>query len=438
MVIFIGISIIVERYLSRRQPMSGENVFDVCIVGAGIAGSTCAYYLAKKGIQVLLLEQREFPRDKICGDAITPRAQIHLRRMGVLDSVLRENKGHWARIGGILSPGGIRYSGNSAVRAGSPLVIAIKRLILDEKMARAAVEAGAVLVENWTVKGAELSRSEGLWTVYSSDRARPPYRSRVLVAADGAHSRFARSLGIISTKPKAICSRAYVEPGTFRFEEDGVCFYRPSIVPGYLSMFRQADGSLGLCCYIMPGGKSKIADLNRMHHSLINEDPYISTALGPEARIGKLKAGFLRTEMVKESYSDHLVVAGDAAGHIDPLTGEGIQYAMDAGEIAAEVLEEAFSSNAFSKKFLKRYQKRCMKSFGRDFKWSTRMTRWFVRYPVFLDAYASLCSRRGDAFMLKWAYIMIGSKPKKHFFRPGLALPMIFESLRLRKNLHSE
>jgi flavin-dependent dehydrogenase len=182
----------------------------------------------------------------------------------------------------------------------------------------------------------------------------------------------------------------------------------------------------------MPGGKSKIVDLKRMHHTLINKDPYISAELGPDARIEKMRAGFLRTELVKESYSDHLLIAGDAAGHIDPLTGEGIQYAMDAAEIAAGVLEEAFSKNDFSKKFLERYNQRCMKSFGRDFKWSSRMTRWFVRYPIFLDAYASLCSRRGDAFMRKWAYIMIGSKPKKHFFRPGMALPMIFESIRLR------
>ena len=411
--------------------MNTTKIFDVCIIGAGIAGSTCAFYLARKGIKVLLLEKSKFPRDKICGDAITPRAQIHLKRMGVLDSVLQEKKGHWAKIGGIVSPAGIRYSGNSAVQDESPLVIAIKRMILDEKMANAAVEAGAALIENYSVKGARLSQAEGVWRVIPTDKTQPLFQSRVLVAADGAHSHLARSLGIVTTRPKAICSRAYVKAGTFRFNEDGVCFYRPEIVPGYLSIFRQADGGLGLCCYIMPGGKSTITDLKRMHHTLIDEDPYISAELGPHAQIEKMRAGFLRTELVKESVSDHLLIAGDAAGHIDPLTGEGIQYAMDAGEIAADVLEEAFIKNNFSRNFLKRYQKRCMKSFGRDFKWSSRMTRWFVRFPIFLDAYANLCNRKGNSFMLKWAYIMIGSKPKKHFFRPHMALPMLFESIKL-------
>jgi flavin-dependent dehydrogenase len=181
----------------------------------------------------------------------------------------------------------------------------------------------------------------------------------------------------------------------------------------------------------MPGGKSTIIDLKRMHHMLIDEDPYISAELGPHAQIEKMKAGFLRTELVKESYSDHLLIAGDAAGHIDPLTGEGIQYAMDAGEIAADVLKEAFLKNDFNRNFLKQYHNRCMRSFGRDFKWSSRMTRWFVKFPIFLDAYANLCNRKGNSFMLKWAYIMIGSNPKKHFFRPSMALPMLFESIKL-------
>jgi flavin-dependent dehydrogenase len=307
-------------------------------------------------------------------------------------------------------------------------------MILDDKMAMAAVEAGTTLVENCTVLSAELSKHEALWTVHTSNTAQPSFGARVLVAADGAQSHLARSLGIVTDRPKAICSRVYVEPETFQFSEDGVCFYRPSTIPGYLSIFRQADGSLGLCCYIMPGGTSKIADLKDLHSTLVNEDPYISAELGPKVKMENIMAGFLRTELVKQSYSDHLLIAGDAAGHIDPLTGEGIQYAMDAGEIAACVLEEAFSKNNFSSAFLKRYQKRCMKSFGRDFTWSARMTKWFVKHPVFLDAYASLCNRKGDAFMIKWAYIMTGSKPKKHFFRPGMALPMLFEALKLRNN----
>jgi geranylgeranyl reductase family protein len=414
--------------------MNNEKVFDVCIVGAGIAGSTCAFYLAEHGKSALLLERKKFPRDKICGDAITPRAQVHLKRMGVLQAVIEEQKGHWAKMGGLLSPGGIRYTGNSAVKAGSPLVIAIKRVILDEKLATAAVKAGAALFENCLVKRAEFSGQEGVWTIHTENSEKPSFKSRVLVAADGANSRLARSLGIVKKGPTAVCSRSYVKAGTYKFKEDGVCFYRPSIIPGYFSMFRQADGDLGLCCYIIPGGRGKIGDLKKLHHSLMGEDRFISAELGPEAEMEKMKSGFLRIEPVLKSYSDNLLIVGDAAGQIDPLTGEGIQYAMDGGQIAAEVLGEALLKNDLSEHYLKRYQKRCMKSFGRDFKWSSRLTRWFARRPVFLDAFAALCKRKGDEFMLKWAYIMTGSKPKKHFFKPGLLLPLLFESFRHRRD----
>ena len=85
------------------------DTYDVCVVGAGPGGATCAYYLAQRGIRVLLLEARRFPRDKLCGDAVCTRAQLHLKRMGVLQEILAEGKGHWAVAGGFVSPAGISY-----------------------------------------------------------------------------------------------------------------------------------------------------------------------------------------------------------------------------------------------------------------------------------------------------------------------------------------
>ena len=122
-----------------------SKIYDVCIVGAGIAGTTCAFYLAQFGIKTVVLEKLKFPKDKICGDAITSRAQIHLERMGVLQKVIAENKGNWAAIGGLVSPSGITYVGDSSKQndnQDSHLVIAIKRKILDEMMMKAAIKQG--------------------------------------------------------------------------------------------------------------------------------------------------------------------------------------------------------------------------------------------------------------------------------------------------------
>jgi flavin-dependent dehydrogenase len=125
-----------------------------------------------------------------------------------------------------------------------------------------------------------------------------------------------------------------------------------------------------------------------------------------------------------------VLVIGDAAGHIDPLTGEGIQYAMDAAELAADTLAEALTAGALRAGFLRRYQERWLRAFGRDFAWSRRMAWVSVRFPVVLDAWAEATRRHGAGFLAEWATIMTGARPKSHFFRPRLALPILWQVLR--------
>jgi geranylgeranyl reductase family protein len=410
------------------MPAQEASIFDVAIVGAGPSGSTCAYYLAGQGKRVLLLEQKEFPRDKLCGDAVCTSAQTHLKRMGVLQAILSEKKGHWAEVGGLVSPRGIRFIANSATHTNGSLVIAIKRIVLDEKIARAAQNAGAQLVENYQVVGAEFSRADRCWTIHGRGSAKPTYRTRVLVACDGASSSLARALGIVKTPPDAVCSRAYVKAGTSDFQADGVVFYPPELLPGYLALFREAGDELNVACYIIPGGRCVPADLHRIYEKVLVHDPHIRQALGPRAEIERMRGAGLRLGGIPRSYADHLLIVGDAAGHIDPLTGEGIHHAMDAAEIAAETLGEAFAAGDFRASFLQRYQQRWHKRFGRDFYWSRQMARLCCKFPIFLDACAAVSKKRGPEFLAQWATVMTGARPKSHFLRPGVVLPILWEA----------
>ncbi|MCG3227813.1 MAG: NAD(P)/FAD-dependent oxidoreductase [Candidatus Heimdallarchaeota archaeon] len=417
--------------LTDKQKKEKSTIYDVCIVGAGPGGSSTAYYLAKQGKKVVLLEKEKFPRRKICGDAVSQRAQMHLERMGVLQEILEEKKGRWAAVGGLVSPRRIEYIGNSAQEIGSHLMISIKREILDEKIARAAVREGAELIEEYNVKTVKFSEKRKEWSIKAFEKERDDIKAKVLVAADGAVSKIARSVGVIDSPPDAVCSSVYVEAGTHAFEEDGVCIYNHFLVPGYAAIFKEADDDLVFCCYIIPGGFAKTTDLQNMHINLLQGDPYVVRAMGPKAKIEKIKSAPLRLGGVKKSYSDHFLVVGDAAGHIDPLTGEGIQYAMDAGEIAANVLIEAFEQGNLNEKALKRYQNLWMKSFGRDFKWSTRMVKVLANRPIFLDAFAYLCQKKGPKYLVRWAKIMTGSQPKLSFFLPNLSLPLLFTAIKL-------
>jgi geranylgeranyl reductase family protein len=411
--------------LSPRQ-----RVHDVCVVGAGPAGSTCAYYLASHGMDVLLLEKKKFPRDKICGDAVTGRAHVHLKRMGVLQRILAEGKGTWSEMGGFVSPSGISYVGNSARENRSALVIAVRRMVLDEMLVRAAAGAGAHLVEQAEAGHAELSSRDGLWTVHAAAPGRRLFKARMLVAADGARSQLARSLGCVSGGPDAVCSRSYVEPGTHDFDGDGMVFYERSILPGYGAILREAGGALNYAVYLVRGGRTGPRSLRRVHRGLVERHPSIRRALGPRARLEPMRAGPLRLGGVPRSCGERFLVIGDAAGQIDPLTGEGIQYAMDAAELAAQTIRHAFGRGDLGEAVLASYHRKWMASFGKDFFYSRKMADILARHPVFLDAFAQLSLDRGDAFMLDWAGIMTGSRPKLAFFRPGLALPLLKEVVR--------
>jgi geranylgeranyl reductase family protein len=411
---------------------SRASAYDVCVVGAGPAGSTCAFYLARQGKRVLLLEKERFPRDKLCGDAVCTRAQVHLERMGVLQSVVAAREGHWAEHGGFVSPQGLPCLATSTDGGAKPLVIAIKRLVLDARIARAAADAGAELVEDCPAGHVEFSEAAGSWTIHCQTEPARRYSARVLIIADGALSRLARSLGLVTTPPDAVCSRAYIEAGTCEFAADGVLFYPPSLVPGYCSVFREADGSFSYCCYVLPGGQTRLTDLKARHHEMLASDPHLRAALGPAPKLDRMRAAPLRVGGVPRSHADHLLLVGDAAGQIDPLTGEGIQYAMDAAEIAADTLAEAFAAEDWSAAFLGRYHRRWMAAFGRDFRWSRAMARAYGRYPIFLDASAAMMRRRGSGYFMEWAEAMTGLRPKRTLVGPRVVASVLREVARLR------
>ena len=225
---------------------------------------------------------------------------------------------------------------SSTAGGAKPLVIAIKRVVLDARVARAAaVEAGAELVEDAPVARADFSPADGLWTIHCQTRPARRYTARALVIADGALSRLARALGLVTTPPDAVCSRSYIAPGTSEFAADGVLFYPASLLPGYCSVFREADGSFSFCCYVIPGGSTRLTDLKARHHELLGSDPQLARPWDRRpvsSRCARRRSASAACPGARATTS---CVVGDAAGQIDPLTGEGIQYAMDAAEIAA-------------------------------------------------------------------------------------------------------
>ncbi|KAK3084978.1 hypothetical protein FSP39_022304 [Pinctada imbricata] len=406
--------------------------YDVVICGAGPAGATCAYYLAKLGWKCLLLEKKKFPRDKYCGDAVCKTAIEILMDMGIYHQLIQENKARVADSGGLCSPGGLSYIGRSKEILGEiPAAIACKRIHLDEAIAMAAKRMGADLYEDWSVSEAKFDQETGLWSVYR-ENSTEIFKARVLICADGAPSRLATQLGIITRPPDSTCSRAYVEGGTHKFNADGVIFYNKDMLPGYSALFRHPNNELNYCVYIIPGNPEVTPErLPHWHDHLKSKDPNISRALGNDYRMEKMKAASLRLGGEEVTYDDHVLVIGDAAGMIDPLTGEGIHHAMEGGKMAAIFLDEAIKHGNYDKDVMRLYHNRWMHKFGYDFKWSMVFCQMMYRFPILLDAAAAAVQRKGDKFLARWADIMTGRVPKIHLLKPEYSVTIGFELIRL-------
>jgi geranylgeranyl reductase family protein len=339
----------------RSAALSGDDA-DVIVVGAGPSGSTAAYYLAQAGLNVLLIEKSVFPREKVCGDGLTPRAVKSLVAMGIDVS---EEAG-WLRNKGLrVIGGGLRlelpwpelssYPGYGLVRT---------RASLDEMLARRAQSAGVKLLEGSTVTGPLLDddgqvigvvvQAEGQEKAESS-AANRTFRARVVVAADGNSSRLSVAMGLRKRddRPLGVAVRTYYKSP--RHDDDYLeswldLWDGDRLLPGYGWIFGMGDGTsnvgLGLLNTSAAFGNTDYRSLlKRWLRSMPEEWGYVEENRTEPVRGAALPMGFNRTP----HYHRGLLLAGDAAGMVNPFNGEGIAYAMESGEILARVVAQALA-----------------------------------------------------------------------------------------------
>jgi geranylgeranyl reductase family protein len=328
------------------SPSSAHIETDVLIVGAGPGGSTAAYHLARHGIDVTLVEKAAFPREKVCGDGLTPRAIVALERMGVDLGDPRFERHEGLRI----------YSRKVTLELPWPTLedfpgygLTMTRHGFDEVLARRAEKAGTHLRERTEALGPEMRED---WVTGSRVRdlerdEELEVRARFVIAADGAASRFAGRAGVTrdASKPLGIAARRYYRidrhPGPW-LEVWMDLWEGDSLMPGYGWLFPLSDGTVNLGAGLLNTFKHfKDVSAQRVFDAFwrmlpaewnVNED----TAEG-RVTSGPLPMGMGRTPAAVPG----MLVVGDAAGIVNPFNGEGIAYAMESGELAAELIHEA-------------------------------------------------------------------------------------------------
>ena len=335
----------------RARP-AGDDA-DVIVVGAGPGGSSAAYHLAQAGLDVLVLEKSTFPREKVCGDGLTPRAVKQLVGMGV---TLEPGDGWFPNKGIRIIGGGARieldwpeltsYPGFGLVRT---------RRGFDEIVARAAQRAGARLLEGVTATGPVLDgndRITGVTAREGSDAeagAERAYRARLVVAADGNSSRLSLAMGLSKRddRPLGVAIRTYYTSP--RHDDDYLetwleLWDGDALLPGYGWIFGVGDGTsnVGLGLLNTSTAFQHIdyrAMLRRWLAAMPAEWGYTEENRVTPIRGAALPMGFNRTP----HYTRGMLLVGDAGGMVNPFNGEGIAYAMESGEIAAQVIVQALA-----------------------------------------------------------------------------------------------
>jgi geranylgeranyl reductase family protein len=337
---------------------------DVIVVGAGPAGSATAFYLAQAGLDVLLLEKSAFPREKVCGDGLTPRAVKALAAMGV---DISEESG-WLRNKGLRVIGaGQRmelswpelssYPGYGLVRT---------RADLDQTLARRAQQAGARLLENTTVTGPLIDERTGRIIGVKAERssaaggsggssprastaAERHYVARTVIAADGNSSRLSVAMGLRKRddRPLGVAVRTYYKSP--RHEDDYLeswldLWDGDRLLPGYGWIFGMGDGTsnvgLGLLNTSQAFGNTDYREmLRKWLRGMPEEWGFTEENRTEPIRGAALPMGFNRTP----HYHRGLLLVGDSGGMVNPFNGEGIAYAMESGEIAARTVVHAFA-----------------------------------------------------------------------------------------------
>ncbi len=329
---------------------------DVLVVGAGPAGSACALWLARQGVQVVMVDQHTFPRDKVCGDGLIPDSHHALRRLGVLDEVLAQAQSV-SHVGCVGPRGGrVDVPGQLAV---------LPRRLLDDILKRAAERAGARFFAPWRFEAPLLGGDVG----GAQDTGKPAsdaapvvgarlksptagtaeIRARWVVLATGALPSAVMAAGLCERRaPSGMALRGYVQnPAlTDRIQALEVVWHK-KLGRGYGWIFPGPGGVFNIGVGLAHShekrvdGHATMADVNLRELFATFTQVYAPAAalMAGGQIVGELKGAPLRCSLEGARYSrPGLLVTGEAAGSTYAFTGEGIGKAMETGLLAAEAL----------------------------------------------------------------------------------------------------
>ncbi|WP_307829555.1 geranylgeranyl reductase family protein [Antrihabitans stalagmiti] len=331
---------------------------DVLVVGAGPAGSAAAAWAAVAGRDVVLADAATFPRDKTCGDGLTPRAIAELDHLGLGEWVRERATNRGLRLAGFGREVELEWPGGSLPTIGS----AVPRTELDDKLRRTAVESGARMVEGAKAVDVERDGDSVRAVTFTTASGTRTITCRSLIVADGVRSPLGKKLGRTWHRETAygVAARAYVTSG--RSDDQWITSHLElrdgdgALQPGYGWVFPLATGEVNI-------GVGSLATVKRPANVALKPllELYVEKRREEWQFEGPIRAVSSALLPMGGSVSGvagkNWALIGDAAGCVNPLNGEGIDYGLEGGRLIVDLLDEPDLTDIWPELLRQRYGK---------------------------------------------------------------------------------
>ena len=337
--------------------------FDAIIVGAGPAGAAAAISLARRGYSVALIDKEQFPREKLCGDFINPSNWPVLEQLGVTRQLFMQDHE-------IVTAFRITADSGAAAEAalpstdGAPVYgLGLRRFFFDQILLQKAQEEGVTALLGYRIKALH-RRADGWRVGYGRGESVENFNARILIGADGRNSWVAHHLGMASGAARGgrrigFQLRLKYAPGLRGRVEIHL------FPGGYAGVLGLGDGTINLCLAVDRRRLGEHVGIEALLESHLPRNPHLKAILDESEPVGPGRSTFPVYFPPRRSVGDGVVLIGDAARVNEPVSGEGIFFALRSAAIAAATVDQAFNRGDFSARELFHYERSCRAEFRR-------------------------------------------------------------------------
>ncbi len=416
--------------------MQIDEYFDVVVVGAGPAGTSASLFLSQSKVNHLLIDKESFPRDKICGDALSGKVFSHLKH--VIPDIHKDfeaNAGQYTPSYGVrfVAPNGVNldvpFSPGLTKADKSPGFIS-KRIHFDEYLFNKCKEQPFVLIYENTNLETINKDSDGVILEINKEGEKKTIFTKLLISAEGERSptaRFVYDTLVRDYNSFSAGIRAYYSGVTDFHQMNFIeLHFIKDFLPGYFWIFPLPNGQANVGVGMLSKDVSaKKLNLKKMMEDIIQNHPEISKRFVNAKLESKILGWGLPLGRSKKNIStDHIMLCGDAASLIDPFTGEGIGNAILSGRYAAQTAVTSLKENDFSSTFLNQYDKLVYAKIGSELKLSSTLLS-LCKYPMLFNFVVNKANKNKElSELISCMFADIGLRKK--FSNPLFYLKILF------------